>query len=60
MLQVNRSMQVVLRISPILSDSGGLYVLRDADGILNSSDAGVWIYVSPDGKTRTTIADDDY
>lgn len=39
--------------------SGGLYVLEyDADGILNGSDAGALIYVSPDGKTRTTIADD--
>jgi hypothetical protein len=40
--------------------SGGLYVLEyDADGILNGSDAGALIYVSPDGKTRTTIADDE-
>jgi hypothetical protein len=40
-------------------NSGGLYVLEyDADGILNGSDAGALIYVSPDGKTRTTIADD--
>jgi dienelactone hydrolase len=39
---------------------GGLYVLEyDADGILNGSDAGALIYVSPDGKTRTTIADDE-
>jgi sugar lactone lactonase YvrE len=39
--------------------SGGLYVLEyDADGILNGSDAGALIYVSPDGKTRTTLADD--
>lgn len=41
-------------------DSGGLYVLEyDADGILNGSDAGALIYVSPDGKMRTTIADDE-
>ncbi|WP_193199790.1 ScyD/ScyE family protein [Nostoc sp. MG11] len=41
-------------------DAGGLYVLEyDADGILNGSDAGALIYVSPDGKTRTTIADDE-
>ncbi len=40
--------------------SGGLYVLEyDADGILNGSDAGALIYVSPDGKTRTTLADDE-
>jgi hypothetical protein len=40
-------------------NSGGLYVLEyDADGMLNGSDAGALIYVSPDGKTRTTIADD--
>ncbi|BAZ08876.1 hypothetical protein NIES4071_06820 [Calothrix sp. NIES-4071] len=35
----------------------GLYILGyDADGILNSSDAGALIYLSPDGKTRTTLA----
>ena len=40
-------------------NSGGLYVLEyDADGMLNGSDAGALIYVSPDGKTRSTIADD--
>lgn len=40
--------------------SGGLYVLEyDADGILNGSDAGALIYVSPDGKTRTTLTDDE-
>jgi dienelactone hydrolase len=40
--------------------SGGLYVLEyDANGLLNKSDAGALIYVSPDGKTRTTIADDE-
>ncbi|HAA26953.1 MAG TPA: ScyD/ScyE family protein [Cyanobacteria bacterium UBA8553] len=40
--------------------SGGLYVLEyDADGILNGSDAGALIYVSADGQTRTTIADDE-
>ncbi|MBD2731923.1 ScyD/ScyE family protein [Nostoc sp. FACHB-892] len=40
--------------------SGGLYVLEyDADGILNGSDAGALIYVSPDGRTRTTILDDE-
>lgn len=40
--------------------SGGLYVLEyDADGISNGSDAGELIYVSPDGKTRTTLADDE-
>lgn len=40
--------------------SGGLYVLEyDADGVLNGSDAGALIYVSPDGKTRTTILDDE-
>jgi hypothetical protein len=39
---------------------GGLYVLEyDADGILSGSDAGALIYVSPDGKTRTTLADDE-
>jgi WD40 repeat protein len=39
--------------------SGGLYVLEyDADGILTGSDAGALIYLSPDGKTRTTITDD--
>lgn len=39
--------------------SGGLYVLEyDADGLLNGSDAGALIYVSPNGKTRT-IADDE-
>ena len=26
---------------------------------MNGSDAGALIYVSPDGKTRTTIADDE-
>jgi glucose/arabinose dehydrogenase len=37
--------------------SGGLYVLEyDADGILNGSDAGALIYMSPDGKTRTTLS----
>jgi hypothetical protein len=41
-------------------ESGGLYVLEyDADGLLNGSDAGALIYMSPDGKTRTTIADDE-
>lgn len=41
-------------------DAGGLYVLEyDADGILNGGDTGALIYVSPDGKTRTTIADDE-
>lgn len=41
-------------------DAGGLYVLEyDADGILNGSDAGALVYLSPDGKTRTTIADDE-
>jgi hypothetical protein len=41
-------------------ESGGLYVLEyDADGILTGSDEGALIYVSPDGKTRTTIADDE-
>ena len=40
--------------------SGGLYVLEyDADGMLTGSDTGALIYVSPDGKTRTTIADDE-
>ncbi|MEG3841072.1 ScyD/ScyE family protein [Microcoleus sp. herbarium14] len=40
--------------------SGGLYVLEyDANGLLNEGDAGALIYVSPDGKTRTTIADDE-
>lgn len=40
--------------------SGGLHVLEyDADGILNGSDAGALIYVSPDGKTRITLADDE-
>ena len=39
---------------------GGLYVLEyDADGILNGSDAGALIYVSPDGQTRTTLANDE-
>ncbi len=39
--------------------SGGLYVLEyDADGILTGSDAGALIYLSPDGKTRTTITDE--
>lgn len=48
-------------ISDIAFDkSGGLYVLEyDADGILNGSDAGALIYVSPDGKTRTTLADEE-
>jgi hypothetical protein len=48
-------------ISDIAIDrAGGLYVLEyDADGMLNGSDAGELIYVSPDGKTRTTIADDE-
>ncbi|MEG3858585.1 ScyD/ScyE family protein [Microcoleus sp. herbarium12] len=41
-------------------NSGGLYVLEyDADGLLNGSDAGALIYVSPDGKTRTAIAGDE-
>jgi hypothetical protein len=41
-------------------NSGGLYVLEyDADGMLTGSDAGALIYVSPDGKTCTTIADDE-
>lgn len=41
-------------------NSGGLYVLEyDADGILNGSDVGALIYVSPDGKTRTTLTDDE-
>lgn len=40
--------------------SGGLYILEyDADGILNGSDAGALIYISPDGKTRTTLTDDE-
>ena len=40
--------------------SGGLYVLEyDANGLLNEGDAGALIYVSPDGQTRTTIADDE-
>jgi dienelactone hydrolase len=39
--------------------SGGFYVLEyDADGILTGGDAGALIYLSPDGKTRTTITDD--
>lgn len=39
--------------------TGGLYVLEyDADGILTGSDAGALIYVSPDGKTRTTVTDE--
>ncbi|RUT04416.1 hypothetical protein DSM106972_046440 [Dulcicalothrix desertica PCC 7102] len=48
-------------ISDIAFDkSGGLYVLEyDADGILNGSDAGALIYVSPDGKTRRTLASDE-
>lgn len=38
--------------------TGGLYVLEyDADGLLTGSDAGALIYVSPDGKTRTTLTD---
>ncbi|GAP94240.1 ScyD/ScyE family protein [Leptolyngbya sp. NIES-2104] len=38
--------------------AGGLYVLEyDADGILTGNEAGALIYVSPDGKTRTTITD---
>lgn len=41
-------------------NAGGLYVLEyDANGLLNEGDAGALIYVSPDGKTRTTIADDE-
>ena len=41
-------------------DAGGLYVLEyDANGLLNEGDAGALIYISPDGKTRTTIADDE-
>ena len=40
--------------------SGGLYVLEyDADAILNGGEAGALIYISPDGSTRTTIADDE-
>ncbi|BDA71867.1 hypothetical protein CAL7716_060330 [Calothrix sp. PCC 7716] len=48
-------------ISDIAFDkSGGLYVLEyDADGVLNGSNAGALIYVSPDGKTRTTLVDDE-
>lgn len=39
--------------------SSGLYVLEyDADGILNGSDAGALIYLSPDRKTCTAISDD--
>jgi Chlorophyllase len=39
--------------------SGGFYVLEyDADGIGMGSDAGALIYLSPDGKTRTTITDE--
>ncbi len=39
--------------------SGGFYVLEyDADGIGTGSDAGALIYLSPDGKTRTTITDE--
>jgi RTX calcium-binding nonapeptide repeat (4 copies) len=39
--------------------TGGFYVLEyDADGISIGSDAGALIYLSPDGKTRTTITDD--
>lgn len=38
--------------------AGGLYVLEyDADGLLTGSEAGALIYVSPDGKTRTTLTD---
>ena len=41
-------------------NSGGLYVLEyDADGLLDGSDAGALIYISPDGKTRTTLTDDE-
>jgi hypothetical protein len=41
-------------------EAGGLYVLEyDADGILNPGVTGALIYVSPDGTTRTTIADDE-
>ncbi|MBD3886423.1 ScyD/ScyE family protein [Phormidium tenue FACHB-886] len=41
-------------------DAGGLYVLEyDANGLLNEGNAGALIYVSSDGKTRTTIADDE-
>jgi hypothetical protein len=40
--------------------AGGLYVLEyDADGLLNEGVTGALIYVSPDGTTRTTIADDE-
>jgi hypothetical protein len=40
--------------------AGGLYVLEyDANGLLNEGDAGALIYVSPDGQTRTTIAEDE-
>ncbi|RUS93298.1 hypothetical protein DSM106972_096540 [Dulcicalothrix desertica PCC 7102] len=48
-------------ISDIAFDkSGGLYVLEyDADGILNGSDTGALIYVSPDGRTRTTLTNDE-
>ncbi|KAM3102304.1 ScyD/ScyE family protein [Phormidesmis sp. 146-12] len=36
--------------------AGGLYVLEyDADGLLTGSDAGALVYLSPDGKTRTTV-----
>jgi hypothetical protein len=38
---------------------GGFYVLEyDSDGILTGSNAGVLIYLSPDGKTRTTITNE--
>lgn len=41
-------------------EAGGLYVLEyDANGLLNEGDTGALIYVSPDGETRTTIADDE-
>jgi hypothetical protein len=40
--------------------SGGLYVLEyDADAILTGGETGALIYVSADGSTRTTIADDE-
>ncbi|MEP1061227.1 MULTISPECIES: ScyD/ScyE family protein [Cyanophyceae] len=40
--------------------SGGLYVLEyDADAILNGGETGALIYISPDGSTQTTIADDE-
>lgn len=39
--------------------SGGFYILEyDADGIGTGSDTGALIYLSPNGKTRTTITDE--